>query len=314
MTTPTIDDIQAAADRIRPHITRTPILTNDSLDAQTGAMLFFKCENLQKAGAFKARGATNTVLLLRESGGAKHVTTHSSGNHGAAVAMAAQAQQMPATIVMPRTAPAIKQANVARYGAEIVLCEPTLQAREDTAAQVIAEKNAILIHPYNDTRVIAGQGTAALEILDAAPDLDCVITPVGGGGLLSGTALTMSALAPHIRVIGAEPERADDAYRSLQAGHLIPSVNPDTIADGLLTSLGDLTFPIIQRHVAQIITVSEAQIIDAMRLIWDRLKIIVEPSGAVPLAVVLNHAEQFQGKRVALVLTGGNVDLERLPF
>ncbi|MGB1253338.1 MAG: threonine ammonia-lyase [Candidatus Promineifilaceae bacterium] len=314
MTTPTIADVQAAAERIRPYITRTPILTSDALNAQVGAELFFKCENLQKAGSFKSRGATNTVLLLKEAGTTDTVTTHSSGNHGAAVAMAAQRQGFSATIVMPRTAPAIKQANVASFGAEIVLCEPNVVAREAAADKVVAEQNATLIHPYDDVRVIAGQGTTGLEILEDVPDLDMVIAPVGGGGMLSGTALTMANLAPSVRVFGAEPEGADDAMRSMAAGHIIPMIEPNTIADGLLTSLGELTFPIIYKHVEKIYTVSEDEIITAMRLIWDRLKIIIEPSCSVTLAVVMKHPAVFKGKRIALVLTGGNIDLDKLPF
>ena len=311
---PTIQDVRAAADRIRPYITRTPILTNETLNAQVGAELFFKCENLQKAGAFKMRGATNTILQLKEAGETACITTHSSGNHGAAVAMAAQLQGMRAIIVMPRTAPAIKQANVARCGAEIILCDPNVAAREAAADEVIAEHNATLVHAYNDVRVIAGQGTAALEILEDVDMLDIVIAPVGGGGMLSGAALTVKHVAPHVEVFGAEPEGADDAMRSMEAGQIIPMINPNTIADGLLTSLGSLTFPLIHEHVSRIFTVDEDEIVDAMRLIWDRLKIIVEPSSAVTLAVVIKYPDVFRGKRVALILTGGNVDLEKLPF
>ena len=311
---PTIQDVYAAADRIRPYITRTPILTNETLNAQVGAELFFKCENLQKAGAFKMRGATNTILQLKEAGETDCITTHSSGNHGAAVAMAAQLQEMRAIIVMPRTAPAIKQANVARCGAEIILCEPNVAAREEAADKVIAEQNATLVHAYNDVRVIAGQGTAALEILEDVDALDIVIAPVGGGGMLSGAALAVKSVAPHIEVFGAEPEGADDAMRSMEAGQIIPMINPNTIADGLLTSLGSLTFPLIREHVSRIFTVNEDEIVSAMRLIWDRLKIIVEPSSAVTLAVVIKHPDLFRGKRIALILTGGNVDLENLPF
>ena len=311
---PTIDDIRAAHDRIRPFITRTPVLSNERLNNKVGAELFFKCENLQKAGSFKSRGATNTVLLLKESGETDTITTHSSGNHGASVAMAAQSQGMQATIVMPRTAPAIKQANVASFGAEIVLCEPNVDAREAAADKVIAEQNATMVHPYNDLRVIAGQGTAAIELMEEAGELDIVMAPVGGGGMLSGSSLSVAYLAPGTTVYGAEPIGADDAFRSMEAGHIIPMVGPDTIADGLLTSLGELTFPIIQQHVEQIITVSEEQIVEAMRMIWDSLKVIVEPSGAVPLAAVLCRPELFAGKRVGLIMTGGNVDLEKLPF
>lgn len=314
MTIPTIHDIQAAAERIRPFIKRTPILTNEALNAQTGAELFFKCENLQKAGSFKARGATNTLLVLKEAGLTNRVTTHSSGNHGAAVAMAAQQTGMHATIVMPHTAPAIKQANVASFGAEIVLCEPTIQAREAAALKIVREHSATLVHSYNDVRVIAGQGTVGLEILEQVDRLDMVVTPVGGGGLLSGTALTMANLAPDVRVFSAEPAGADDAWRSMQAGQLTTIAAPRSIAGGLLVPLSELTFSIIRKHVTQIYTVDEAEIVAAMRLLWDRLKLIVEPSSAVTLAIILKHADVFKGKRVALVLTGGNVDLGKLPF
>jgi len=315
MNIPTIDDIQAAASRIAPSIHNTPILTSTAINQMAGAELFFKCDNFQKCGAFKIRGATNTVLLLAQSADPPTaVATHSSGNHAAAVALAAQSQGMKAYVVMPSDAPAVKKAAVAGYGAEIIECEPNLAAREEGLAAVVARTGAAFIHPYNDARVIAGQGTAALELLDQVADLDVIMTPVGGGGLLSGTALTVAALAPNIEVIAGEPALADDAYRSLQAGKLIPVGQTTTIADGLRTSLGEITFAIIQKHVKRIITVSEEEIVQAMRHIWERMKIIVEPSCAVPLAALLKTRADFSGQRVGIIITGGNVDLAKLPF
>jgi threonine dehydratase len=311
---PTFKNIQEAAVRITPLIHRTPVLTCQSIDLISGAQIFFKCENFQKAGAFKMRGAANAVLSLSEEERSRGVATHSSGNHGQALAKAAQSVGAEAFIVMPKTAPEVKKKAVAGYGAEIIMCEPNLQAREDTLAQVVERTGATFIHPYNDERVICGQGTAALELIDEISALDVVMAPVGGGGLLSGTAITTRACLPNAKVIAGEPQGADDAYRSLQAGKIIPSEKPDTIADGLLTSLGSKTFPIIQDLVAEIITVSDDEIIEAMRLIWERMKIIIEPSCAVPLAAVLQQKERFIGKRVGIILTGGNVDLEKLPF
>lgn len=280
-----------------------------------GARLFFKCDNFQKCGAFKIRGATNTVLLLAQSADPPAaVATHSSGNHAAAVALAARSQGMKAYVVMPSDAPAVKKAAVAGYGAEIIECEPTLEARETGLAEVVERTGAVFIHPYDDERVIAGQGTAALELLDQVENLDVVMAPVGGGGLLSGTALAVAALSPTTRVIAGEPELADDAYRSMQAGKLIPVGQTKTIADGLRTSLGDLTFPIIQQHVHEIITVSEEEIVQAMRHIWERMKIVVEPSCAVPFAALLKESPIFADLRVGIIITGGNVDLAKLPF
>ncbi len=273
-----------------------------------------KCENLQKVGAFKFRGACNAVFSLTDEEAARGVATHSSGNHAQALALAARLRGIPAYIVMPENAPAVKKAAVAGYGGQITFCEPTLQARESTLAQVVEETGATVVHPYNNYQVIAGQGTATLELLEEIPDLDVVIAPVGGGGLLSGTAIAAKGLAPNIRVIAAEPEMADDAYRSLQAGHIIPSENPQTIADGLLTSLGDLTFPIIQQYVEQIVTVSEAAILESMKFIWERAKIIIEPSAAVPVALLWERKIDLSGLRVGVILSGGNVDLERLPW
>jgi threonine dehydratase len=310
----TLTDIRQATERIRPYAHYTPVLTCASLDEQVGAQVFLKCENLQKVGAFKFRGACNAVFSLTEEEAARGVATHSSGNHAQALALAARLRGIPAYIVMPENAPTVKKAAVAGYGGQITFCEPNLQAREITLAQVVQETNATVVHPYNNHKVIAGQGTAALELLEAVPDLDAVIAPVGGGGLLSGAAIAAKGMKPGIRIVGAEPEMADDAYRSLQAGHILPSEGPRTIADGLLTSLGTLTFPIIQQNVEQIITVSEAGIIEAMKFIWERVKIVVEPSAAVPVAVLWERKIDLSGLRVGIILSGGNVDLEKLPW
>lgn len=311
---PAFADIQAAAERIRPYVHRTPVLTCQSLDARVGARVFLKCENLQKVGAFKFRGACSAVFSLSEAQATRGVATHSSGNHAQALALAARLRGIPAYIVMPANAPAVKQAAVAGYGGIITLCEPTQAAREATLAQVVAETGAEVVHPYNDERVIAGQGTAALELLADAPDLDVIIAPVGGGGLLSGVALATKALSPHVRVIAGEPAGADDAFRSLAARQIVPSVAPQTIADGLLTSLGSLTFPLIREHVDQIVTVSEAAIIAAMRFLWERAKLVVEPSGAVSVAVLWEGKIDLRGLRVGVILSGGNVDLTHLPW
>ncbi|MCK6561618.1 pyridoxal-phosphate dependent enzyme [candidate division KSB1 bacterium] len=311
---PTLADIRAAAERIKPHAHRTPVLTCESINRMVNAQLFFKCENLQKVGAFKFRGACNAVFSLSESELARGVATHSSGNHAAALSLAARLRGAPAFIVMPKTAPRIKKLAVEGYGGEIVFCEPTLAAREATLAQVVAETGATVVHPFNDRRVICGQGTAALELLQEVNDLDFVLAPVGGGGLLSGTALTVAGISPQTKVIAAEPAGADDAYRSLQEGKIMPSTNPQTIADGLLTSLCELTFGIIRSHVQQIVTVSEQNIITAMRHIWERMKIIVEPSAAVVLGALLEHKFDCSGKRLGLILSGGNCDLEKLPW
>jgi len=299
MSTLTLPDIRQAAERIRPYAHRTPVLTCASLDEQVGAPVFLKCENLQKVGAFKFRGACNAVFSLTDEDAARGVATHSSGNHAQALALAAQLRGIPAYIVMPENAPVVKKAAVAGYGGQITFCEPTLQARETTTEQIVKETGAVVVHPYNDYRVIAGQGTAALELLEEIPDLDIVITPVGGGGLLSGTAIAAKGLSPRIRVLGAEPEMADDAYRSLKAGHILPSENPQTVADGLLTSLGDKTFPIIQKHVEQIVTVSETAILKSMKFIWERAKLVVEPSAAVPVALLWERKIDLSGLRVA---------------
>lgn len=276
--------------------------------------MFLKCENLQRVGAFKFRGACNAVFSLSVEEAKRGVATHSSGNHAQALALAARLRGIPAYIVMPRTAPAVKTAAVRGYGGQITYCEPTLEARETTLAEVVRQTHATVVHPYDNPRVIAGQGTAALELLTDVPDLNLVMTPVGGGGLLSGTSITVSALSPKTRVIAAEPAGADDAYRSLQAGRILPSVHPQTIADGLLTSLSPRTFSIIQAHVERIVTVSEESIIAAMRFIWERAKIVIEPSAAVPLAALWDGSFEFAGQRIGVILSGGNVSLDKLPW
>jgi threonine dehydratase len=306
--------IVEAHERIRDKIHRTPVVTSQTLDAQAGARLFFKCENLQKVGAFKARGATNAVFLLSAEEASRGVVTHSSGNHAAALARAAQLRGIPAFIVMPSNAPKAKQASVRRYGGEIILCEPTLAARESTAKEVQQKTGATFIHPYNDYRVMAGQGTTAIELLGQAPSLDVVLCPVGGGGHLSGVAVASKALKPGIRVIGVEPAGADDAQRSFRSRRLIPVDQPRTIADGLMTSLGDNTFAEIRRHVDDIVTVSEESIVQAMRTLWEVLKLVVEPSGAVAYAGIIDGKLNVRTQRVGLVLTGGNLDLDVLPW
>jgi threonine dehydratase len=311
---PTLNDIREAAKRIKPYAHRTPVLTNESLNQKVSAQVYLKCENLQKVGAFKFRGACNAVFSLRDEEAARGVCTHSSGNHAQALALAARLRGIPAYIAMPNTAPAVKKAAVAGYGGKITFCEPTLEAREATLAQIVAETGATVVHPYNDERVIAGQGTATLELLEEVPDLDVIITPVGGGGLLSGTSIAATETKPGIRVIAGEPEMADDAYRSLQAGKIIPSVKPKTIADGLLTSLGTITFPIVRERVEQIVTVSEQGIIDSMKFVWERVKIIIEPSSAVAVGVLWEKKIDLTGLKVGVILSGGNVDLEKLPW
>jgi threonine dehydratase len=289
-------------------------MTCGTLNALCDAEIFFKCENLQKTGVFKIRGAANAVLSLSEEDAAKGVATHSSGNHGAALALAARCRGIKAYVVMPENAPDVKRTAVANYGAEIVSCKPTLQAREEGLAALVGRTGATFIHPYNDYMVISGQGTAALELCEEVTDLDVVITPVGGGGLLSGTAIAVSGVSPKTDVFAAEPERADDAYRSFHAGVIIPAENPDTIADGLRTSLGDLTFFIIRKYVKDIVTVSEEAIVNAMRSIWERMKIIVEPSASVPLGALMTKRKAISGRRIGIILSGGNVDLAHLPW
>jgi len=310
----TFDLIEEARARIAGKISATPVLTSSTLDAQAGARLYFKCENLQEGGAFKARGATNAVFALPEAQARRGVATHSSGNHAAALARAAQLRGIAAHVVMPDNAAGVKRAAVTRYGAEITYCAPTLAARESTAARVVAATGATLIHPYDDLAVMAGQGTAAVELLSAVPDLDLILCPVGGGGLLSGTLVAAKSLNAAIRVIGVEPAGADDAARSLRAGRIIPSVNPNTIADGLRSSLGERPFAEIRRLADDIITVPDAAIVRAMRALWEVMKIVVEPSGAVAYAALLDGARGLHAGRIGLIVSGGNVDLEQLPW
>ncbi|MDB5351926.1 MAG: threonine dehydratase [Planctomycetota bacterium] len=306
------DDIRAAADRISPWVHRTPVLTARSLDDRCGGSIFLKCENLQRVGAFKFRGAMNAVLQLTDAERAAGVVTHSSGNHAQALALAGKLAGVPVCVVMPRTAPAIKRAATEGYGAQVVSCEPTLADREATVARLIAERGFALVHPYDDWRVIAGQGTAAIELLEQAGPLDLVVTPCGGGGLLSGTAIAVKGISPTTRVIGSEPERADDARRSLELGYIVPSEDPRTVADGLRTSLGERDFSVIRRHVDAIVTATETDILDAMRFVWERFKIVIEPSSAVPVAAILNGRIDVTGKRVGVIISGGNVDLDPL--
>ncbi len=306
--------IRAAHARIRAHIQRTPVLTSRSLDEAVGARLFFKCENLQKVAAFKARGACNAVLSLSDAEAARGVVTHSSGNHGAALAWAATRRDIPSWIVMPSNAAIVKQNAVRGFGGTVRLTEPTLPAREAACTAVLAETGATLVHPYNDWRVIAGQGTAALELLEEVPQLDAVIAPVGGGGLLSGTAIAAKGVSASIKVYGAEPAGADDAAQSLRLGRIVPQTDPRTIADGLRSSLGEKTFAVIRAMTDGIGTTSEDAIIRAMRLTWEKLKLVIEPSAAVPLGVLLEGKLPVEGLRVGVILSGGNVDLDRLPW
>jgi threonine dehydratase len=317
-TIPLKNDLLQARDRIRQHIHHTPLLTSKTINTLLEAEVFFKCENFQKAGAFKFRGATNAIRSLSTEDQKRGVATHSSGNHAQALALAAKQHHIPAYIVMPENAPNVKVNAVKGYGGIITFCKPTLQAREETLAQVIEKTNAKEIHPYNNLKIICGQSTAAQEVFEEVPEPDYFITPVGGGGLLSGTALACHYLSPDTKVLAAEPSGADDAYRSFNAGTLIPSTNPDTIADGLLTSLGSLTFPVIKNYVDNILLADEAFIIEAMLLIWERMKIVIEPSAALPLAVLLQQKSRgenfFKGKRIVLLLSGGNIDLNKLPW
>lgn len=314
MNLPAYSDVQRAHELIQQYIHRTPVMSSISINNIVGADLYFKCENLQKVGAFKFRGACNAVFSLSEEDAQKGVATHSSGNHAAALALAARMRGVAAHIVMPSNSPEIKKKAVAGYGAIITFCEPTLAARESTLAQVIAETGATEIHPYNNFHVIAGQGTAAKELIEEKGEFDLIMAPVGGGGLLSGTAISAKYLLPGCKVIAAEPAGADDAFRSFHSKKLVPSVQPKTIADGLLTSLGERNFAIIMDKVDDIVTVSEETIIEAMRMIWERMKIIIEPSSAVPLAAILERKIDVQDKKVGIILSGGNLDLGKLPF
>lgn len=307
----TKETLEQAHERIKPYVHRTPVLTSTAINEIAGCSIFFKCENLQKIGAFKARGAMNAALQLTPEQRAKGIATHSSGNHAQAIARAAKILGIPSYIVMPRTAPEIKKKGVRGYGGQIFECEPTVQSRESMLADVVAKTGATEIHPYNNYHIIAGQSTAAKEFIEEVPKLDFLMSPVGGGGLLSGTLLSAKFFSPSTKVIAGEPAGADDAFRSMQSGKIEVS-QANTIADGLLTSLGDKTFPIIKEHVEKIIPVTEEEIVAAMRLIWERMKIIVEPSAAVPFAAVLKEKKIFEGKKVGIILSGGNVDLAKV--
>ena len=311
---PTYADVEAAHARIAPYIHRTPVLTSQFLNALTGAELFFKCENFQKAAAFKARGACNAVFGLTDAQAKLGVATHSSGNHGLCLSYAAGRRGIPCTVVMPRTAPQAKKDAVAGYGGRVVECEPSTSSREAVFAEVVAGTGADFVHPYNDPRVIAGQATCSREFHEQVPGLDAMIAPIGGGGMISGTCLTLSTLAPKVKIYAGEPEQADDAYRSFKAGHIIADDAPITVADGLKVPLKDLTWHFVQRHVSDIFRVSEQEIIDAMRLTFARMKIVIEPSCAVPLAAILRNPDVFRGQRVGVIITGGNVDLDKLPW
>ena len=311
---PSLEDIHHAHQRIKPFIHRTPVLTSDLINKTANCSLFFKCENFQKVGAFKMRGAANALLSLPATKISRGVATHSSGNHAQALAKAAVNTGTKAYIVMPESAPDVKVKAVKDYGAEIYFCDSSQQAREQTLRTVLKETGATFIHPYDDYHIIAGQATAAAELIEEVKDLEVLITPVGGGGLLSGTCLTASYLLPDAVIYGAEPSGADDAKRSLDAGIIHPSIDPKTIADGLLTALSERTFGIIKKHVKEIITVDDGEIMAALRLVWERMKIVIEPSAAVPVAAVLKRPELFAQKRVGLIISGGNVDLESLSF
>jgi threonine dehydratase len=311
---PTFDDVIAAHDRIRPYIHRTPVLTSSYLNDLTGAQLFFKCENFQKAGAFKVRGACNAVFGLPEDKLARGVATHSSGNHALSLSYAAGRRGIVCNVVMPRTAPQAKKDAVRGYGGVIVECEPSTSSREAVFAEMVAKSGADFVHPYNDPRVIAGQATCSRELLEQVDGLDAVIAPIGGGGMISGTCLTVSSTAPNVQIYAAEPEQADDAYRSFKAGHIIADDAPVTVADGLKVPLKELTWHFVKNHVTDILTASETEIIDAMKTTWKRMKIVIEPSCAVPLATILKNPDVFRGRRVGVIITGGNVDLDTLPW
>ena len=311
---PTYEDMLAAHERIKPYIHRTPVLTSSFLNDLTGAELFFKCENFQKAGAFKVRGASNAVFGLSDEMAARGVATHSSGNHALSLSYAAGRRGIPCHVVMPRTAPQAKKDAVRGYDGIITECEPSTTSREAVFAQVQAETGAEFVHPYNDPRVIAGQGTCSKELMEQTEGLDAVIAPIGGGGMVSGCCLTLSTLAPEVAIYAAEPEQADDAYRSFKAGHIIADDAPETIADGLKVPLKENTWHFVSNHVTDILTTSEQEIIDAMKLTWARMKIVMEASCAPPLAAILKNPDIFRGKRVGVIITGGNVDLDKLPW
>jgi threonine dehydratase len=314
MDAPNFEAIRAAHRRIAPHIHRTPVVTSASLDEIAGAQLFFKCENLQKTGSFKIRGATNAIFSLTDEEALHGVVAPSSGNHAAAMALAARWRGIPAYIVMPSNSSAAKMRAVESYGGKITLCEPNMASRENTCAEVMRKTGAHLVHPYDDARVIAGQGTAALELLEEIGDLDVVITPASGGGLLSGTAIAAKGMRPGIRLVGGEPRNADDAYRSLASGKIQAAAQSETMADGLRATLSPLTFSILQSMVDEISLVSEEEIVTVMLLLWERTKLVVEPSGAVAAAPALNRRIRAEGKKIGIILSGGNLDLRKLPF
>lgn len=311
---PTFDDVLAAEERIRPHIHRTPVLTSSYLNGLTGAELYFKCENFQKAGAFKVRGASNAVFGLDAETAKKGVATHSSGNHALSLSYAAGRRGIPVTVVMPSTAPDAKKAAVRGYGGIVVECEPSTSSREAVFAEVVAKSGADFVHPYNDPRVIAGQATCSRELIEEVSDLDAVVAPIGGGGMISGSCLTISNIAPRTKIYAAEPKNADDACRSFKAGHIIADDAPQTVADGLKVPLKELTWHFVSNHVEDVLLATEQEIIDAMYLIWQRMKIVMEPSSAVPLATILKNRDLFAGKKVGVIVTGGNVDLNKLPW
>ena len=311
---PTYQDMLDAHERIKPHINRTPIRTSDYLNELTGAQLFFKCENFQEPGAFKVRGAANAVFGLTDEQAKNGVATHSSGNHASCLSYAAMRRGIPCNVVMPRTAPQAKKDTVRRYGGVITECEPSTTSREETFARVQAETGGDFVHPYNDPRVIAGQGTCSKEFMEQVDGLEMMVAPIGGGGMISGTCLTLSTLAPEVQIIASEPEQADDAYRSFKAGHIIADDAPQTIADGLLVPLKERTWHFVSNYVTDIYTASEEEIIDAMKITWKHLRIVMEASCAVPLATILKNKEKFAGKRVGVIITGGNVDLDKLPW
>ncbi len=306
-----LKDVQRAYERVHQVAVHTPVMTSSTIDRMTGCKVHFKCENFQRVGAFKFRGAYNCVSQLSREERRRGVITHSSGNHAQALALAASMLGVKAVVVMPRTSPKVKVDATRSYGAEVVLCEPTLESRETTTKDLIDRDGYALVHPYNDERIIAGAGTAALELVMERGDLDCVLAPVGGGGLISGTAIATKGLCPDAQVIAVEPQNADDAFRSFRQGTIVPSVNPKTIADGLRTSLGTVTFPIIQQLVDDVVTVTELEIVESMRLLWERMKLVVEPSGAVGLAGLLKISATLKRNRVGIIISGGNVDLTR---
>ena len=308
------NDIESAHNRISNFIHNTPILTCENINLESNAKLFFKCDNFQKTGSFKIRGATNTILQLSKKQIKNGVITTSSGNHGAAVAAAAKKLGANVKVIMPNNTPKVKINNVQRYGGEIIFCEPNIKARENTLNEMVKESGSTIVHPYNDEKVIAGQGTAAKELLEKIADLDIIITPVSGGGLLAGTSLLAKSINPNIKVYGAEPKNADDTYQSIKNKKIVPNKTTETIADGLRAQVGTITFPIIQKNVDGIILVSEEMIIQSMRTIWQRMKIIIEPSCSIALAAILINNEQFHNKRIGIILTGGNVDLDSLPW